>query len=237
MGTLINVAAIIVASILGVLLKKGLPEKIQKSIMLALGLGLIAVSLGWFLQEFFSVDVVNARLSTSRELLIIVSLVIGILIGEWIDIDRRLSNFAENLEKKYNLPPLARGFIAATLIFCVGALSIMGPINDALNQDLTILLMKSLLDFITALILASIFGIGVIFSAVSVLIFQGGIYLLAPYADQYLTTEITSSVFMVGYILLIAIGFNFMEIKKIKVANMLPALVVPILYYLVISLF
>jgi len=235
MGTLINVAAIIVASLLGVMFKKGLPERIQKSVMLALGLGLATVSVGWFLQEFFSVD--GSSLTTSRELLIIVSLVVGILIGETIDIDRRLNNWAENIERKYNLPPLAKGFIAATLIFCVGAMTIIGPINDGLYNDQTVLIVKSMLDFVTALILASIFGIGVIFSAISVLVIQGGIFLLASQADQFLTTDMTSALLMVGSILLIAIGINFMEIKKIKVANMLPALLIPIIYYLVISLF
>jgi len=235
MGTLINVAAIIVASLLGVMFKKGLPERIQKSVMLALGLGLATVSVGWFLQGFFSVD--GSSLTTSRELLIIVSLVVGILIGETIDIDRRLNNWAENIERKYNLPPLAKGFIAATLIFCVGAMTIIGPINDGLYNDQTVLIVKSMLDFVTALILASIFGIGVIFSAISVLVIQGGIFLLASQADQFLTTDMTSALLMVGSILLIAIGINFMEIKKIKVANMLPALLIPIIYYLVISLF
>jgi len=235
MGTLINVAAIIVGSILGVIFKKGLPEKIQKSVMLALGLGLTAVSIGWFLQEFLSVD--GASLTTSRELLIIVSLVIGVLIGEWIDIDLRLNNWAENIEKKYHLPPLAKGFIAATLIFCVGAMTIIGPINDGLYGDQTVLIIKSMLDFVTALILASIFGIGVIFSAISVLIIQGSIFLLASEADQFLTPDMTSALLMVGSILLIAIGINFMEIRKIKVANMLPSLLIPIIYYLVISWF
>jgi len=235
MGTLINVAAIIVASLLGVMFKKGLPERIQKSVMLALGLGLATASVGWFLQGFFSVD--GSSLTTSRELLIIVSLVVGILIGETIDIDRRLNNWAENIERKYNLPPLAKGFIAATLIFCVGAMTIIGPINDGLYNDQTVLIVKSMLDFVTALILASIFGIGVIFSAISVLVIQGGIFLLASQADQFLTTDMTSALLMVGSILLIAIGINFMEIKKIKVANMLPALLIPIIYYLVISLF
>ena len=141
MGTLINVAAIIVASLLGVMFKKGLPERIQKSVMLALGLGLATVSVGWFLQGFFSVD--GSSLTTSREFLIIVSLVVGILIGETIDIDRRLNNWAENIERKYNLPPLAKGFIAATLIFCVGAMTIIGPINDGLYNDQTVLIVKN----------------------------------------------------------------------------------------------
>lgn len=235
MGTIINVVAIIVASILGVLLKKGLPDRIQKGIMLALGLGLITISLGGFLTYFLKVD--GDQLTSSRELLIIVSLVIGTLIGEWIDIDTRLNRWAENIEIKYKLPPLAKGFIAATLIFCVGAMAIVGSIEDGISGDYNTLVIKSVLDFVTALVLASTLGIGVIFSAVSVLIYQGSIYLLASQAANLVTPEIISSLSMIGNILLIAIGINFMEIKRIRVANLLPALLIPIIYYAILTIF
>jgi uncharacterized protein len=233
MGTLINVLAIIVASILGVVFKKSLPEKIQKSVMLVLGLGLAALSLGWFLKDFFIID--NGVIKTSHELLIIISLVIGVLIGEWIDIDLRLNNWAENIEKKYNLPPLAKGFISATLIFCVGAMAIVGSMQDGISGDTTTLVIKSVLDFVTALILASVLGIGVIFSAISVFIYQGSIFLLAKQAENLLTPDVIKSLSMIGNILLIGIGINFMEIKRIKVANMLPALLIPIIYFIIIS--
>ncbi len=235
MGTIINVIAIIVASILGVLLKKGLPDRIQKGIMLALGLGLITISLGGFLTYFLKVD--GDQLTSSRELLIIISLVIGTLIGEWIDIDTRLNRWAENIEIKYKLPPLAKGFIAATLIFCVGAMAIVGSIEDGISGDYNTLVIKSVLDFVTALVLASTLGIGVIFSAVSVLIYQGSIYLLASQAANLVTPEIISSLSMIGNILLIAIGINFMEIKRIRVANLLPALLIPIIYYAILTIF
>jgi len=235
MGTLINVGAIIIASLLGVIFKRGLPEKIQKSVMMVLGLGLIALSLGWFFKDFLVID--GSSISTRHDLLIIISLVLGVMIGEWIDIDLRLNRWAEGIEKKYNLPPLAKGFITATLIFCVGAMAIVGSIQDGLYGDITTLVIKSALDFVTAIILASILGIGVIFSAVSVLIYQGGLTLLASSAQSFLTQDMIISLSMVGNILLIAIGINFMEIKKIKVANMLPAIFIPILYFLVISWF
>ncbi len=235
MGTLINVAAIIIASLLGVIFKRGLPEKIQKSVMMVLGLGLIALSLGWFFKDFLVID--GSSISTRHDLLIIISLVLGVIIGEWIDIDLRLNRWAEGIEKKYNLPPLAKGFITATLIFCVGAMAIVGSIQDGLYGDITTLVIKSALDFVTAIILASILGIGVIFSAISVLIYQGGLTLLASSAQSFLTQDMIISLSMVGNILLIAIGINFMEIKKIKVANMLPAIFIPIFYFLIISWF
>ncbi|MDY0075211.1 MAG: DUF554 domain-containing protein [Acholeplasmataceae bacterium] len=235
MGTLINAGAIIVATLLGVIFKKGLPEKIQKGVMVALGLGLTALSLGWFLKDFFQIE--NGQLQSGGDLLIIVSLVIGVMIGEWIDIDTRLTSWAERIETKYNLPPLAKGFIAATLIFCVGAMAIVGSIKDGLYGDMTTLLIKSALDFVTAMILASVLGIGVIFSAISVLIYQGAITILSIFGANLLTAEMILSLSMVGNILLIAIGINFMELKRIKVANMLPALLIPILYHAIMLIF
>ncbi len=235
MGTIINVIAIVIATILGVIFKKGLPEKIQKGVMVSLGLGLTALSLGWFLKDFFVIS--EGVITTKGDLLIIVSLVIGVIIGETIDIDRRLNSWAENIEKKYNLPPLAKGFIAATLIFCVGAMAIVGSIKDGLYGDMTTLIIKSALDFVTALILASVLGIGVIFSGISVLVYQGSITLLAMLGADFLTAEIIHSLSMVGNLLLIAIGINFMELKRIKVANMLPALLVPVVYHIILIIF
>ena len=234
MGTLINAVAIIVATFIGMLFKKGLPERFQKTVMTTLGLALIVVSLGWFLSDFLVVE--DGDLSTRYDLLIMVSLIIGTLIGEVIDIDRRLNRTAYNIEKKYNLPPIAKGFISATLIFCVGALAIMGAIRDGLYGDSTLLIFKSALDFITAMMLASVFGIGVIFSAVSVLIYQGGITFLAMLSGEFLTEPMIVSMTLVGNMILVAMGISFMEIKAIKVANMLPALLVPILYFFIISL-
>src|SRR3989339_829738 len=210
MGTIINAIAIVVATILGIIFKKGLPEKIQKGVMVSLGIGLIALSLGWFLKDFFAIE--NNTLTTEGDLLIIVSLVIGVIIGEWIDIEE-------------------------TLIFCVGAMAIVGSIKDGLYGDMTTLLIKSALDFVTAMILASVLGIGVIFSAISVLIYQGAITLLAMFGANMLSPEIIHSLSMVGNILLIGIGINFLEIKRIKVANMLPALLIPIIYHLIMTLF
>ncbi len=235
MGTLINVAAIIVATFVGIIFKKGLSEKIQKAIMFTLGLGLVALALGWFIKDFLVIE--DNVISTRMDLLIIISLVIGVIIGEWIDIDQRLTNLAYKIEKKYNLPPLAKGFITATLIFCVGAMAITGAIQDGLGLGMTTLLIKSTLDFITAMVLASFLGFGVIFSAISVLFYQGSIFLLARYLSEFMTDHMIVSMSMIGSIILIGIGINFMEIKKIKVANLLPALLIPIIYELILMLF
>lgn len=238
MGTLINVVAIVIATLLGVMFKKGIPDRIQKAIMFALGLGLIAVSIGWFLRDFLVIE--GTRIKTEGDLLVLLSLVIGIVIGEKIDIDARLNDWAQRVETKYKLPPLAKGFVAGTLIFCVGSMAILGALMDGISGDPTILIVKSTLDFVTAMVLASVFGIGVAFSALSVLVYQGSITLLAMISADLFTAEITRSLSMVGSLLLIAMGIGFMDIKRIKVANMLPALLVPVVYYgmlYVISLF
>ncbi|QWB96391.1 DUF554 domain-containing protein [Mycoplasmatota bacterium] len=235
MGTLINVAAIIVATILGMTFKRGLSEKIQKAMIFAIGLGLFVLSIGWFLSDFIVIE--NDTLSTRFDLLLLISLVVGTLIGTWIDIDDKINNFALKVEKKYNLPPMAKGFVTATLIFSVGAMSITGAIQDGLGQGMTILLVKSTLDFFTGMILASTLGIGVMFSAVVVLIYQGGITILASVLNDYASPDIIATISMIGNIILIAIAFNFMEIKKVKIANLLPALIMPVIYLLVIQLF
>lgn len=232
MGTIINAIAIVIATFLGIIFKKAISEKIQKSIMFVLGLALSCLALGWFLKDFLIIN--NDVISTQGELLVIISLVIGVIIGQWIDIDKRINDFTANIEHKYNLPPLAKGFVTATLIFCVGAMAITGAIQDGLGLGMTTLIVKSALDFITAMLLASFLGIGVIFSAFSVLLYQGSITLLARYLSDFATTEMISSLSMVGNILLIAIGLNFMEIKQIKVANLLPALLIPILYHIIL---
>jgi len=203
--------------------------------MFVLGLGLVALSLGWFIKDFISYD--GMVFSTSGDLLIIMSLVLGVIIGEVINIDLRLNRFAEGVQNKYNLPPIAKGFVAGTLIFCVGAMAIIGSLKDGISQDSTTLIIKSALDFITAMVLSSFLGIGVMFSAISVLLYQGSITILAQMLAPFLTEPMIASLSMVGSILLIAMGLNFMEVTKIKVANMLPALIFPILYHVILQLF
>ena len=234
MGTIINAAAIVVATLIGMTFKKSLSERIQHAIMLVLGLSLAVLSVGWFMSDFLVVE--EGALSTRYDLLVIVSLVIGTLIGEKIDIDGRLRRFANGMEKRYDLPPVAQGFISGTLIFCIGAMAILGAFQDGLYGDMTTLLVKSVLDFITAMMLASVFGIGVMFAAISVLIYQGSITIAAYFAGMFLTDPMILTMSMVGNILLVAMGINFMKLKDIKVANMLPALLVPIVYFVILNL-
>ncbi|MCF7931734.1 MAG: DUF554 domain-containing protein [Acholeplasmataceae bacterium] len=230
MGTLINVIAILLATAFGLIFKKGLSEKIQNNIMFVLGLGLMVVSIGWFMSDFLIIE--DGIIRTSKDLLVILSLVIGVIIGETIDIDARLNRFAYGVESKYKLPPLAKGFIAGTLIFCVGAMAIIGSLNDGIHGDSTTLIVKSALDFVTAMVLTSVFGVGVAFSAISVLIYQGSITLLASAVAPLMTEDLITGISLVGSVLLVAMGLNFMNVTKVKVANLLPALAVPVVYQL-----
>ncbi len=235
MGTIINAIAVVVATFIGLVFKKRLPETLKESLMFVLGLVIFVLAFGWFLSDFLVLE--TDGFSTSGELLVLSSLVIGTLIGTKVDIDGKITRLSERVEHKYQLPPLAKGFVAGTLIFCVGALAILGPIYEVVHQDLTLLLLKSMLDFVTAMMLATVFGVGVAFAAISVLIYQGAITLLAVQADAFLTPEMWTSLSMVGNIIIIGIGINFMKLKQVKVANMLPSLLVPIVYYLVMSWF
>jgi uncharacterized protein len=214
--------------------RKGLSEDLQKNIMFVLGLGLVVVSIGWFMADFLVVT--DTGISTRKDLLVILSLVIGVIVGETSDIDGRLSRFAYGIESKYKLPPLAKGFIAGTLIFCVGAMAIIGSLKDGISGDSTTLIVKSALDFVTAMVLASVLGAGVAFSAISVLVYQGSITLLARVVAPFLTDDLTAGISMVGSVLLVAMGLNFMGVTKVKVANLLPALLVPVAYAVIVWL-
>ena len=233
MGTLINVAAIIAATMIGLVLKKGLSEKIQKAVIFAIGLGLFAVSIGWFVADFIVIE--QQEVSTRFDMLMIISLVLGIIIGAYFNLDDKINNFAFKVETKYHLPPVAKGFVTATLIFGVGAMSITGAIQDGVGDGMNILLVKSTLDFFTGIILTSTLGVGVGFSAIFVLVYQGSITLLASVISQYVSSDMITSVSMVGNIILIAIALNFMEIKKIKIANLIPALLIPVIYFIILS--
>ena len=159
----------------------------------------------------------------------------GLFVGDRLRIEERIDHLASGLEKKLAIEHFTEGFVASTAIFCVGAMTIVGSMNDGLYGDSSMLLMKSGMDFIASMILGASLGISVMASAVSVLIIQGGIALAAPLLQTLLTAELMSLISMVGYGIVFMIGLNFLGGKNIKTANLLPALIVPIVYYLVIT--
>lgn len=230
MGTLINAIAVVIATFLGIIFRKHLTENFQKAVLTAMGLGLLVLALGWFLKDFLVIS--GTTISTRFELIILLSVVIGAAVGEWIDLDGRFTRLVDGIERKYKLPPLAKGFINASLIFCVGAMAILGSFQDGLTGDFSILLMKSILDFITAMMLAALLGIGVALSAITILVYQGALTLLASVLAPVIQGDLLIQITLVGNLLLIPISLNFLGIKSIKVANWLPALLGPVFYAL-----
>lgn len=220
LGVIVNVIVIILGSGIGMVLKKGIPERISETMMK--GLGLCTLYIGW-----------SGALKGSNTLVLIISMAIGIVIGEGFDLDKRLNNFAEKLEKNFSKQDgsisFAEGFIAASLLFCVGAMTVVGSLQAGLSGNYEMLFTKSVLDFISSMIFASTLGIGVMLSAVFVLIFQGGIVLLAQVVAPFLTDGVVAEMTCVGSVLIFALGLNIIGITKLKVLNFLPAMFLPIL--------
>lgn len=230
-GTLVNVAAIIAGALLGILLQRGIPERIRDSLLKAEGLAIVVIGLSGVLGEMFSVKEGTDRLAGDGGMLLLVSLVLGCVAGEFLRIDDRINAAAGMVERRFQADGFAKGLVAATIVFSVGAMAVIGPVNEGLSGDRSILYIKSMLDFTTAIVLASVMGVGVLFSFVPVLVVQGIPALLAGWLAPYITPELLSVFCMAGYALVSAIGINFLTDAKIKVANLLPALVVPVAYY------
>lgn len=214
LGTIVNSAAIIVGTFLGILLKTGIPDKIKHTIMQGIGLSVMLIGL-------------SMAMKTQNVIIVILSLAIGGIIGEVFAIEDRLKNAGEWLEERVgqNQGDFTRGFVTTSLIFCVGAMAIMGALESGLTGNHTTLFAKSALDGITSIVFASSMGIGVAFSALPVFIYQGLITLTAASMKVFLTDAIIREITATGGVLILGIGLNILEITKIKVGNMLPAII------------
>lgn len=214
-GTLVNVFAIVGGTLLGLLFKKGIPEKAKTTIFQAIGLVVIAIGL-------------KMGLSGDNELILIVSLVLGAIIGEALDLDERLNGLGGFFYEKMGQTEstFIEGFVTASLIYSIGAMATLGPLEAGLNNNMQILYVKSMLDGITSILLGSSLGIGVAFSSLPVLVYQGGITLFAGFLAPFLIPQVIVYVSAVGGLLIAAIGFNMLFSKDIKVANLLPAIFV-----------
>lgn len=230
-GTWINVGGIILGAFIGLLLKQGIPERVNHAIMKMEGLAILIIGLNGVLSSMFRADPVTGRLRDSGGLLLLVSLVLGCLVGELLRLDDRCTALVLIVERRIGSQGFARGFVSASLIFSIGAMSVIGPINDGLTGDASILYIKTTLDFTTALVLASVLGVGVAFSAFPVLLIQGTFAMLARQISPFISEELLGLFCMVGYAVVMSIGFNFLCDIKIKTANVLPALLVPVIYY------
>lgn len=225
LGVLVNTMTVLVGSAVGLLLKKGIPDRVAKAVMTAIGLCTIYIG-------------IDGALAGSNTIVLIVSMVFGTIVGTLINIDggiNRLGNFLQNKFKKSDgRTSIAEGFMTGSLLFCVGAMTIVGSLNAGLNGDNELLFTKSVLDLISSCMLASSLGIGVMFAAAFVFVFQGGIVLLSGLLQNLVTNpELIAEITCAGSVMIIGLGLNLLGITKIKVANLLPAMLfVPLFYKL-----
>ena len=219
-GTIFNCFTIITGSIIGSLLKKGINDRYQNMLMQAMGFSAVALGINAIVQYMPKSD---------YPILFIVSLAIGGLVGEMIDIEARFNK----LVGKFSKSNLAKGLSTAILLFCIGTLSILGPINSALHGDYTYLMTNAILDFITSIVLASTFGIGIAFAAVVLFLWQGAFYVLALYLNDFMSAHLLAEISIIGGILILASGLSILGIKSFKSLNMLPALLVPPIFFII----
>lgn len=229
-GTIFNIFTILLGSALGLLFRRGLPEKIERIAMQMAGTGVAIIGANGIASTMFSVDLTTGKLVESGSMLLVISLVVGGCLGEWIDIDARVNAFGKRIEQKLGKEGFAKGFVTASLLYCVGAMAILGPISDGLYGDSSILFVKAVLDGMISVILAATLGFGVAFSAVSVLVYQGAISMAAGMLSSLLQGQLLNDICMVGYCLVLLLGLGQIGIVKIRTANLLPAMLLPIVY-------
>lgn len=228
-GTLINCAAIVLGAAIGLLFRRGMKDAMAKTVMQGIGLSVILIGL-------------TGAIKTGNTLLVILSMVIGGVVGSLIDIDAKMNRLGAWAQKKLSRGDdanntFAKGFVTASLVYCVGAMAVVGSLDSGIRGDHSTLIAKAMLDGVSAIVFASSLGIGVMLSAVPVLVYQGAIALLgnaiAPLLSDLVVTEMSA----VGGLLILAIGVNMLLDTEIKVANLLPAIFIPFLYFPIAQLF
>jgi uncharacterized membrane protein YqgA involved in biofilm formation len=224
LGTFVNTGAVIIGSLIGYFFKNLIPERYSDTIMKAISLGVILIGL-------------QMALEVQNILLMIFSLFLGSLIGEIINIEEGLDKAGDFVEKKLSKikGDISQGFVAATLLYCTGSMAIVGAIEGGLLGKHDILIAKSFLDGVVSIALAASLGIGVLFSSLSVLLYQGTIVLISGLAKNLLTDVVVNEMSAVGGLLIMAIGLNFLLKDRIRIGNLLPAMFVPILYFMIIK--
>lgn len=229
LGTVVNSMAIIIGGAIGLLLKKGLPKKMADTLMV--GLGLCTLYIG-----------ISGCLAGENTLVLIVSMVIGTIVGEAVDLDDKINRLGKFLEKKFSgkkeettseeqpkKVSLAEGFVTSSLLFCVGAMAIVGSLQSGLTGNHETLFAKSTIDGVAAIIFASTLGAGVLLSAGLLFVYQGSITLLAQFVEPFLTEPVIAEMNCVGNVIIIGVALNMLGISKFKVMNLVPAIFLPIL--------
>lgn len=224
-GVIVNVITVILGSSIGLLFKKGIPERVTKAAMI--GLGACTLYIG-----------ISGSLVGENTLILIVSVVLGVIVGTLLNIDGGINKLANKVEEKFKKDgkgvSVAEGLVSATLLFCVGSMTVTGSIQAGLTGDHSVLITKAMLDLVSSMMLASSLGIGVLLSSVAVFVIQGGLVLLAGFISPVMSAGAINEMTCAGSILIIMIGTNLMGITKIKVADFLPAILfAPVIYNIV----
>lgn len=228
-GTLINCIAIILGSSVGLLLRRGMKDSIAKTVMQGIGLSVILIG-------------ITGAIQANNTLLVILSMAIGGVFGALIDIDGKMNRLGAWAQKKLTRGDdenntFAKGFVTASLVYCVGAMAVVGALDSGIRGDHSTLIAKAMLDGVTAIVFTSSLGIGVMLSAVPVFIYQGAIALLGTAIAPMLSDAVVTEMSAVGGLLIMAIGINMLLDKDIKVANLLPAILIPFVYFPIAQLF
>ena len=235
LGTIINTAAVVVGGLLGLLIKKGFAQRFEKILMQGLGLSTIFIGISGVLKYMLVME--NGSLSVRGTMLLIFSLVIGSILGQLVDIEDKMERLGSKLKnavkvREDNGGRFVEGFVTASLIICVGAMAIVGAMQDGLSGDSSMLIAKAMLDFALVVILASTYGVGAAFSALPIFIYQGAITLIAALFGAVIRDSLIETLSFVGSALIFCVGVNLVKEKTFRVANMLPALLIPILWEL-----
>lgn len=234
LGTIVNTAAIILGGIIGMIFKKGLKDELQQMLMQVMGLAVIFIGGAGALKGLFVIT--EAGLETSGSMLMIASLTIGAVIGELINIEKQMERFGEWLKEKARSSgdtKFVEGFVTASLTVCVGAMAIVGSIEDGLTGNHSTLFAKAVLDAVIIAVFAASYGKGAVFSAIPVAILQGLVTIFAGLLAPVFSDGIIADVSFIGSMLIFCVGINLAFGKRFKVGNMLPAVIIPIIYGLV----
>lgn len=221
LGTIVNSMGILAGAVIGIVLKKGIPEKLADTLMKGLGLCTLFIGL-------------TGALKGENSMILIISMIIGTLIGEGFDLEDKLNRLGKWLENKFvgkdsEKGSFAKGFVTSSLVVCVGAMAIVGSLQSGLVGNHEILYNKAILDFVISIIFASTMGVGVAFSAGMVFIYQGAITLLAQWIAPFLTDTVINEMTCVGSVIIIGLAFNMLGMTKLKVMNYVPAVFLPII--------
>lgn len=229
LGTIVNTAAVVAGGVLGLLLKNGVAKKFEAILMQALGLATVFIGAGGVLKYMLVVE--NGALATRGTMLLIFSLVIGCILGQMLDIEAQMEKLGIRLKAAVRIKNdnrFVEGFVTTSLIICVGAMAIVGAMEDGLSGDSSTLIAKAVLDFALVVILASTYGVGAMFSAIPIFVYQGAITVIAALFGAVISDQLIAELSFVGSALIFCVGVNLVREKTFRVANMLPALLIPI---------